>query len=85
MQPAGTPATYNSPGDGLNLKSELKKMDSCFVITLLLDFSVNWFSGSQKMDMFLKVMILWLKFLFSVKLLNVFCCIFKDFLHIHIQ
>lgn len=74
MQPAGTPATYNSPGDGSNVKSKLKKMDSCFVIT-----------GSQKMDMFLNVMILWLKFLFSVKLLNVFCCIFKDFLHIHIQ
>lgn len=84
MQPAGTPATSNSPDDGLNLKSELKKMHSCFVITLLLDFSVNW-NGSQKMDMFLNVMILWMKFLFSVKLFNVFCCIFKDFLHIHIQ
>lgn len=47
MQPAGTPATYNSPGDGSNVKSKLKKMDSCFVIT-----------GSQKMDMFLNVMIL---------------------------
>lgn len=58
MQPAGTPATYNRPGDGFNLNSELKKMDSCFVITLLLDFSVNWFSGSQKIDMFLNVMIL---------------------------
>lgn len=57
MQPAGTPATSNSPDDGLNLKSELKKMHSCFVITLLLDFSVNW-NGSQKMDMFLNVMIL---------------------------